>query len=112
LFNKIAQLRELLGLGVPHWNTTLNTLAQTYGETGAFPKIEENVNYMIISKLYFRDEFRKETSDQLVETWLSDASKRQVLLAPGNYSSVVVIPPDEGPSTPSVVVVVMAFIFR
>ena len=85
LFQAIQELRIGFGLtplqNMLNWKQNLNVLLNE-----KTPKdILDQIPYVVLSKMYFIDNFQNETIYHLFDRWLKDPGKRAILFAPGNY---------------------------
>lgn len=87
IFKAINELRKNMQLPSLKWKPEFQMITEHYAETGEFPNLEEK-DFITLSKFCFRDSFDGQTTNELLEAWLGDPSKRPVLLAPGNYGLV------------------------
>lgn len=109
IFKNINSLRESMKLPKLKWKADLATLTEHYAETREFMDIEEH-GFITLSKFCFLDRFDGQTTEQLLEAWLADPSKRPVILAPGNYGLVSRVEfqnEEEEDGEPEVVLVVL-----
>ena len=88
LFQAIQDLRKSLGLtplrNQLQWKQNLDNMLNDN-----LPKeVMEQLTCVILSRMYFKEKFKNESINTLLDRWLKDPGKRAVLLAPGNYSYI------------------------
>ena len=106
VFKAINDIRMKMQLPKLHWQKDFARFADKYARNLEFCLFDLNTDFVILSQFCFRDLFYGQTTDDLIESWLIDNSKRPILLAPGNYGIVTIVddPDKEGDGSQAIVV--------